>query len=147
MRDKTQASGTALPRLFAASVAVTAVATEATRRGLDVAGPEAVWLRFGLLVLGAALLFTTGGVFMKLSEGVTRLGPSLLMALCFVVGAILQALAMRGGDLGVVYVIVLGVEAVLAMLFGWLFFSEHLSFWKVSGAVMIVLGIVTLRIQ
>jgi multidrug transporter EmrE-like cation transporter len=69
------------------------------------------------------------------------------MAAFFVAGAILQALAMRGGDLGVVYVIVLGVEAVLAMAFGWYFFSESLSLWKVGGALLIVLGIATLRVS
>ena len=144
---RTQPPGTALPRLLAASVAVTTVAAGATQRGLDAAGPDAVWLRFGLLVFSAALLFTVGGIFMKLSDGVTRPGPSLIMAACFVAGAILQALAMRGGDLGVVYVVVLGVEAVLAMFFGWFIFSEHLSLWKIGGAVLIVLGIATLRVQ
>jgi multidrug transporter EmrE-like cation transporter len=102
-------------------------------------------IRFAALVLGAACLFTVGGIFMKLSDGATRIAPSIVMAICFVAGAVLQALAMRGGDLGVVYVIVLGVEAVLAMAFGWFFFSEHMTPSKIGGAALIVAGIATLR--
>lgn len=104
-------------------------------------------LKFSGLVLVAALLFTVGGIFMKLSDGATRLAPSLAMAVCFVAGAVVQALAMRGGDLGVVYVIVLGVEAVLAMAFGRIFFAEGLTLMKVGGAMMIVFGITMLRGQ
>ena len=49
---------------------------------------DASMMKFSGLVFAAALLFTIGGIFMKLSDGVTRLGPSLAMAVCFVAGAV-----------------------------------------------------------
>lgn len=137
--------GNGRPRLLVAALAATAVLAEGVRRVSVVDGDATNRVRFAALVVGAALLFTVGGIFMKLSEGASRPAPSAIMAGCFVAGAVLQALAMRGGDLGVVYVIVLGVEAVLAMAFGWLFFSESMTVWKIGGALLIVLGIVSLR--
>lgn len=138
--------GAGRPRLMTATLAAAAVSCVAVRKGFDALGPNAPFARFAGLVLGAALLFTVGGIFMKLSDGATRPVPSLIMAGCFVAGAVLQALAMRGGELGIVYVIVLGVEAVLAMAFGWVFFAETMSLWKIAGAMLIVLGIATLRL-
>ncbi len=143
--EPTVAPGVGLPRAMAVSLAVTALSADAGRRVLEGSSPEVDYVRFAALVFSAALLFTVGGIFMKLSDGVTRLSPSLMMAVCFVAGAVLQALAMRGGDLGVVYVIVLGVEAVLAMTFGWYFFAEQMSVWKLGGVALIIAGIATLR--
>lgn len=61
---------------------------------------------YSLLVLIAAVAFTVGGIYMKLSAGLTQLIPSLLVYICFAVGASLQALAMRQSDLGVTYLVV-----------------------------------------
>jgi multidrug transporter EmrE-like cation transporter len=100
---------------------------------------------FTLLVLGSALCFTTGGIFMKLSEGLTRPGATALLFILFIAGACLQTLAMRGEDLGVTYIVVLGVEAILAFIFGWLLFNEQVSPLKIAGILAILAGIVALR--
>ncbi len=100
---------------------------------------------FTLLVLGAALSFTTGGIFMKLSEGLTKPWPTTGLLVLFLLGACLQTLAMRGADLGVTYIIILGVEAVLAFLFGWWLFGEHVTWLKAAAVGLIVMGIAGLR--
>ena len=97
-----------------------------------------------LLVL-AALSFTAGGVCMKYSEGLTRLAPSVLLALLFLLGAALQALAMRREEMSVAYIFVLGLESVLAFAFGVLFFGETISVSRVGAVVLITLGIVLLH--
>jgi multidrug transporter EmrE-like cation transporter len=98
-----------------------------------------------LSVFAAALSFTVGGIFMKLSEGLTKPLPTLCLLLFFVVGACLQTLAMRGGELGVVYIVVLGVEAVLAFAFGCLLFNERVTLIKSAGILAILAGIIALR--
>lgn len=98
-----------------------------------------------LIVLAAAVFFTVGGVCMKLSQGLSHLTPSLLVYVFFCAGASLQTLAMSKSDLGVTYIFVLGLEAVLALLFGVLFFKEHYSFLKLLGVSLIVTGIIFLR--
>jgi multidrug transporter EmrE-like cation transporter len=97
------------------------------------------------LAVMAALLFTIGGVFMNHSAGLTRLAPSLLVYLFFAAGASLQTLAMRTAGLGMTYVLVLGLEAVLSIAFGALFFKEGCSLQKLFGAATVVAGIIILR--
>lgn len=98
-----------------------------------------------IMVLLAAVSFTVGGVFMKLSEGLSQLLPTLLVYLLFTAGASLQTLAMRDSDLGVTYFVVLGLESVLAFLFGVMLFKEKYSYFNLLGVSLIVAGIVFLH--
>jgi multidrug transporter EmrE-like cation transporter len=100
---------------------------------------------FVTMVLMAALLFTVGGIFMKLSEGLTRFWPTLIVFALFVTGAALQALAMKREDLAVTYLVVVGLGAVLAFLFGVVVFSESCSPARIAGVLLITLGILSLR--
>lgn len=98
-----------------------------------------------IFVLLAAVSFTVGGIFMKLSDGLSQLLPSLLIYLFLILGASLQTLAMRKTDLGGTYLIVLGLESVLALLFGVLIFKENYSFLKLLGVSLIVTGTIFLQ--
>jgi len=98
-----------------------------------------------LLLIVASLLFATGGLFMKLSLGLTRLRPSLLVFLFFCAGAACQAVAMKRADLGVAYVFVLGLEAVAAFLISVLVLHESAAPLRVVAVVLIVGGIVLLE--
>jgi multidrug transporter EmrE-like cation transporter len=73
---------------------------------------------FAGTVILAALFFTVGGIFMKLSEGLTKFWPTMIVFALFVTGAALQTLAMKREDLAVSYLVVVGLEAILAFLFG-----------------------------
>ena len=63
----------------------------------------------------------------------------------FVTGAALQTLAMKREDLAVTYLAVVGLEAILAFLFGVLVFSESCSPVRIAGVLLIALGIISLR--
>lgn len=93
-----------------------------------------------LMVLFSAILFTIGGVFMKLSEGLSQPIPSLLVYIFFIAGASIQTVAMRKAALGVTYIVVLGLESILAVLFGVVLFQESLSYINVIGVSFIVAG-------
>lgn len=77
---------------------------------------------------------------MKLSNGLSELIPSLLVYIFFIAGASLQTIAMRRSALGVTYVIVLGIESVLAFLFGVVLFQENYSYTNFIGVSLIVAG-------
>lgn len=142
MSDKHRAArvkATALPVRFAIAIAGLFLIPLALARFMSFNG-------FAMLVLGAAISFTCGGIFMKLSEGLTRPGPTVLLFAFFALGAVLQTLAMRGEELGVTYIVVLGVEAILAFLFGLVLFGEVFTLVKVGGLIAIVIGIVALRL-
>jgi small multidrug resistance pump len=99
-----------------------------------------------LMAAGAALCFTIGGIFMQKSQGLTQLLPTSLLFLCFLLGASLQTLAMqKTGEMGKTYVLVVGLEAILAVGFGTFIFHEGYSFLKLLGIVLITVGVVFLR--
>lgn len=82
---------------------------------------------------------------MKLSEGATRPWPTLAFLGLFLGGAVLQALALRQADLGAVYIVVLGLEAALALVFSVVLFHERLSPTRVLAVVLILAGVALLR--
>ena len=94
----------------------------------------------------AAALYVTGGAFMKYSNGLTKLFPALALVGCFVAGALLQAWTMKHDALGPSYVVVLGMEALLAVLAGKVVFGEPLSAQLFGGVVLVVVGITLLRL-
>jgi len=98
-----------------------------------------------LLGLLAALCFTTGGLFMKQADGFRQLMPGLAFLLLFGVGAVLQSHAMRGNGMAVTYVVVLGLEAALALGFGVWLLGESMSAIKVAGLGLTLVGIALLR--
>src|SRR3954467_11971864 len=93
----------------------------------------------------AALLYVLGGVFMKYSQGLTQALPTLALTILFSCGALLQAWAMKGAELGSSYVIVLGLEAMLAVALGTVLFGEHIGVRSLVGITLVVLGIIVLR--
>ena len=100
---------------------------------------------FATLTCLAALCFSIGGYFMKQSAGLTQLRPTLLVFALFVLGAGLQTLAMRGQQMAVTYIVVLGLEAVTAFSLGVFFLHEGSSMTKLAGVGLVLAGIVTLR--
>jgi multidrug transporter EmrE-like cation transporter len=94
----------------------------------------------------AALMYVAGGAFMKYSQGLTQGLPAVGLTALFSAGALIQARAMRGEDLGTSYVLVLGLEALLAIALGNLLFGEQISARAAAGVALVVLGIVVLRI-
>ena len=99
----------------------------------------------GLYSLAAAL-YVAGGILMKYSQGLTKLSPAVALLACFSGGALVQARAMRGDALGPSYVVVLGLEALLAVVAGSLIFYEDMTIRTLSGVGLVVLGIVVLRL-
>ena len=100
-----------------------------------------------VLMVLTALSFSAGGYFMKLSSGLTRVGPTLLVFALFAIGAACQTLAMRNEPMSVTYVAVLGLEAVTAYLLGVVFLDEGSSPIKLVGVALVVGGIMLLRLS
>ena len=98
-----------------------------------------------LLLIAASLLFATGGLFMKLSLGLTRWVPSVLVFVFFCAGAACQAIAMKRTDMGVAYVFVLGLEAVAAFAISVFALNESAATVRVLAVLLIVFGIVLLE--
>jgi multidrug transporter EmrE-like cation transporter len=101
---------------------------------------------YTLMVVIAALSFSVGGFYMKLSDGFARLVPTVLVFALFMLGAGLQTAAMRDTSLSVTYLFVLGLEAVLAFGLGVVFLKEGYSALKVFGTLLVIFGILLLHL-
>ena len=53
---------------------------------------------------------------------------------------------MRHEELGTSYIVVLGLEALLAITYGSLFFGEQISLRAAGGIALVMIGIVILRL-
>ncbi len=95
-----------------------------------------------VLLLLAAALFATGGLFMKYSEGLTQFPASAAVFLLFCGGAACQAVAMKRAEMGVIYAVVLGLEAILAFLLSVFLLGERATAEKLFALALIVAGIV-----
>jgi multidrug resistance protein EbrB len=93
----------------------------------------------------AATMYAIGGALMKYSQGLTQALPTLGLTALFSAGALIQARAMRYEQLGSSYILVLGLEALLALILGALLFGEQVSGRAAAGITLVVMGIVLLR--
>lgn len=98
-----------------------------------------------LLSLCAAVSYTVGGICMKFSDGFSRPWPSVGVFYLFALGAAIQTYVTTRGELAVSYIVVLGLEAILALAFGIFIFKEGLSMIKIFGFALVVAGVGFLR--
>jgi small multidrug resistance pump len=96
------------------------------------------------IIIGS-VAFSIGGAFMRPSEGFTRLWPSLIVAMCFVVGAGFLAKAVNRGGLSTTFVIGLGFEALISVGIGLAVLGERLTLAQTAGIAIILVGLATLK--
>jgi multidrug transporter EmrE-like cation transporter len=101
-------------------------------------------MSLGLLVV-ASIAYAVGGLFMKASGGVTRINPTLGFVALFVLGALAQARGMRDADMSSSYVLVLGIEAIVAVLLGVSVLGESLTLSRLAAIACVVAGVAWLR--
>ena len=93
----------------------------------------------------ASIIYAVGGLCMKLSEGLTKPLPTAALFVLFMIGATLQTLGMRRADLGVAYILVLGMEALAAVALSFFFLDERWSVSRLGAVTLVVVGIYWLR--
>lgn len=100
------------------------------------------------LILFFAILFEVGGTTsMRLSEGFTRLTPSILIFVFYAISFALNTLVIRTLGLSVTYAVWSGVGTVLTSMIGYLYFKEPVTAIKIGSALLIVLGVVGLNLS
>jgi small multidrug resistance pump len=82
---------------------------------------------------------------MKLSDGFSRLVPSVAVAVIFVPGAAMLARAVQADQLATTYLVGLGVEAILSAGLGLLLFGERLTTGSACGLLLIGAGVAAVR--
>ena len=100
-----------------------------------------------ILLLIAGMLEVVWAYSMKLSEGFTRITPSVITIVMMIASFGLLSIAMRTLPLGTAYTIWTGIGAVGAFIIGIVFLGEQLSTMRVCAAVLIVCGIVLMKLS
>lgn len=93
----------------------------------------------------AIVLEVTGTAFLQKSEQFTRLAPTILMALAYVLSFYFLSLALKSIPLGIAYAMWAGLGIVLVALIGFMLFGQALDLAAVVGIGLIVAGVAILN--
>ncbi len=84
---------------------------------------------------------------MKMSEGFSKLTPSIITLIFMILSFVLLAYAMRTLPLGTAYTIWTGIGAVGSFLIGVFILGEPASAMRMLAAVLIISGLVLMKIS
>ena len=110
-------------------------------------------IRWSMVVM-AWVVLVLAGIFeivwayaMKLSEGFTRLTPSIITLVFMILSFALLAYAMRTLPLGTAYTIWTGIGAVGSFLVGVFILGEPASAMRMLAAILIISGLVLMKLS
>lgn len=99
-------------------------------------------------VLFASIVFEIIGTSALLaSQTFTRLGPSLVVAVCYGLAIAGLAVTFRTIPMGIAYAIWSGLGIVLISTVGWVVFGQRLDTPAVLGLALIVTGVVVVNLS
>lgn len=98
------------------------------------------------LLIAAIFLEVAGTTCMKLSDGMSRLWPTLAMFVLYAGSLGMLSLALKAFDISVAYAIWGGVGTALVAGIGLMVFHEPMSWMKAGGLALVVAGIVMLNL-
>jgi len=94
-----------------------------------------------------AILFEVAGTTsMKLSEGFSRLIPSILLFVLYAASFVAVTFALEKIDISVAYAVWSGVGTALITIVGILFFRETVTVLKIVSIILIIIGVVGLNL-
>ncbi|HYF58501.1 MAG TPA: multidrug efflux SMR transporter [Burkholderiaceae bacterium] len=95
--------------------------------------------------LAAAIVFeVAGSTSMKLSQGLSKLGPTTMMFAFYAVAFACNAMALKRLDLSVTYAIWSGMGTALVAVIGIAWFQEPASALRLGSIGLIIAGVVGL---
>ncbi|GAB2761044.1 multidrug efflux SMR transporter [Salinifilum aidingensis] len=100
-----------------------------------------------LLLIGAILSEVLGTVSLKLSEGFSRLVPSVLVIVGYLAAfTILGQVLKLGLPVGVVYAIWAGAGVALVAVIGAVFLGENFTGVQLLGVLLVISGVIALEL-
>jgi small multidrug resistance pump len=102
---------------------------------------------YWIYLLVAILTEVVGTTMMKVSQGLTRLIPSILMFVMYAVSFIFMAFALKKLEVSTAYAIWSGLGTALIAAIGIVWFQESFSIAKLAGTGLVIAGVVLLNIK
>lgn len=100
-----------------------------------------------LYLVLAILLEVSGTTCMKLSEGFTRIVPSILLFVFYILSFGMLTLALKKIDVSLAYAVWSGVGTALIATIGVLWFKEPATAMKLVSLGLIIIGVVGLNLS
>jgi len=100
-----------------------------------------------LFLMAAIFLEVAGTISMKLSDGFTKLTPSIFMGVFYAASIVALTFALKKFEVSVAYSIWAGVGTALIAIAGILYFKEPTTLLKVGSIALIILGVVGLHLS
>ena len=101
------------------------------------------WIYLSLAILTEVI----GTVLIKVSNGFSRLIPTLLLIFFYSISYFFFNLSLKKIEIGTAYAIWSGLGTALLAATGALFFREELSVARVSAIVLIIMGVCLLNMS
>jgi small multidrug resistance pump len=95
----------------------------------------------------AIVLEVSGTVSMKLSDGLTRPLPTILIFVFYIASFAILAIALKKIDVSVAYAIWAGTGVALITVIGVLYFKEPFSLLKGLSILLIIAGVIGLNLS
>ena len=99
------------------------------------------------ILAGAIALEVAGTTSMKLSEGFTKLVPSVLLFVFYAASFVALTLALKKIEVSVAYAVWSGVGTALIAAIGILYFREAATVLKFISILLIIVGVVGLNLS
>jgi small multidrug resistance pump len=100
-----------------------------------------------LTLTAAIVLEVMGTTSMKLSEGFTRLLPSIGVFTFYSASLVMLTLALKKWDVSVAYAIWSGLGTALIVVVGVFWFGEALTWMRAVSILLILIGVVGLNLS
>ncbi|TMP20431.1 QacE family quaternary ammonium compound efflux SMR transporter [Pseudoalteromonas sp. S2721] len=100
------------------------------------------WIILFVAVLGEVIATTS----LKLSEGFTKLTPSVAVFVGYAVAFYFLSLTLKSIPLGIAYAVWSGLGVVIVSIIGWVLFGQKLDIWAFVGIALIISGVVVINL-
>lgn len=100
----------------------------------------------GLYLILAILFEVAGTTSMKLSEGFSKLGPSIFIFVFYAMSFTFLTLALRRIELSLAYAVWAGLGTSLIAIIGVLYFHEPMTMIKAASLLLVIVGVMGLEL-
>ena len=101
--------------------------------------------KYWLFLFLAILLEVFGTTAMKLSDGLTKVLPTIMIYVAYGLSFVVFPLALKHIDLSTAYAIWSGVGTMLTCIIGFVYFGDSINWMKIVAIICIIAGCVVLK--
>jgi len=95
----------------------------------------------------AIILEVAGTTSMKISEGFSKIVPSVMMFVFYILSLVALTYALKKIEMSIAYAIWAGAGTALITIIGLFLFKEEISLLKIASILLIIMGVVGLHLS